>query len=147
MSPQILRFETLPESFPALLAVALAEGHAFPERLRDRWRNGAYLDDANAALMGVLDGAGALIAIGAQTADQYDPHPDHRRLRHFYVMPSHRRTGVGRALAGALIQDALDKAPILHLRASSPVSIAFWNAMGFEEVKDHPDHTHRMTRG
>ena len=145
MVPQILRFETLPDGFPALRALAEAEGHQFLERLSLRWRDGRYLDDADAAMMGAMADS-ALIAIGAQTFDDYDPHPDCRRVRHFYVAPPFRRSGLGRALAGALIQDALDKAPILHLRATYPASIAFWDATGFERVEGRPDRSHRMVR-
>ena len=90
---------------------------------------------------------GALTAIGAQTFDEYDPSPDHRRIRHFYVAPASRRAGVGRALAGALIQEALHLAPYVHLRATHAVSTAFWDAMGFARTPDRADRTHRLARG
>ena len=134
----------LPESFEVLAEAARAEGYSFLDRLNARWHDDAYLDDADASLFGAFD-VGDLIAIGAQTFDEYDPSPDHRRIRHFYVHPDVRRTGVGRALASALIQQAFQLAPLLHLRATHDQSRAFWDVMGFERV-DRPDRSHRLVR-
>ena len=142
---QVVRLDAaLPESFAALNACAKAEGYNFLDRLAKNWQGGAYLGDADASVFGVF-GMENLVAIGAQTADEYDPSPDHRRLRHFYVHPDARRNGVGRALAGALIQEAFQRAPYLHLRATHDLSRAFWDAMGFERV-DRPDRSHRLER-
>lgn len=142
---QVVRLAAaLPESFAKLNAAARAEGYDFLDRLAKNWRDGAYLGDTDASVFGVF-AEGDLIAIGAQTADEYDPAPDHRRLRHFYVHPDARRTGVGRTLAGALILEAFQHAPHLHLRATQDLSRAFWDAMGFERV-DRPDRSHKLVR-
>lgn len=141
---QVVRLDAaLPESFAALKACAKVDGYDFLNRLEKNW-NGAYLGDEDASVFGVF-GMGDLVAIGAQTADEYDPSPDHRRLRHFYVHPDARRTGIGRTLAGTLIQEAFQLAPYLHLRATHDLSRAFWDAMGFERV-DRPDRSHRLVR-
>jgi GNAT superfamily N-acetyltransferase len=134
----------LPESFAALNAVAKAEGYDFLDRLGARWRDGAYLGDGDACVLACF-ADDRVIAIGAQTVDEYDPHPDHRRIRHFYVHPDMRRGGVGRTLAGALIQQTFELAPRLHLRATHALSTAFWDAMGFARV-DHPTRTHVLRR-
>jgi ribosomal protein S18 acetylase RimI-like enzyme len=88
---------------------------------------------------------GVLIAIGAQTHDDYDPSPLHRRMRHFYVRPDMRRAGVGRALAQQLILDAFELAPRLHVRATHDGARAFWEALGFARVA-REDRTHEMVR-
>lgn len=134
----------LPESFDALAQAARAEGYAFLDRLAARWRDGVYDVDADASVFGIY-GLGDLVAIGAQTFDEYDPSPDHRRLRHFYVHPDARRSGIGTTLAGTLIQEAFQLAPLLHLRATHDASRAFWEATGFERV-DRPDRSHRLVR-
>lgn len=141
---QVVRLDELPESFIALEAAARGEGYDFLARLARNWRDGAYLGDADASVFGVY-GEGELVAIGAQTADEYDPSPDHRRLRHFYVHPEARRRGVGTTLAGTLIQEAFQLAPLLHLRATHDLSRAFWDSLGFERV-DRPDRSHRLVR-
>lgn len=137
--------DALPDSFPALAAVAKAEGYDFLDRLVARWREGAYLEDRDASVLAAF-ADDQVIAIGTQTFDEYEPHPDHRRLRHFYVHRDHRRAGIGRTLAGALIQEAFQHAPRLHLRATHALSTAFWDAMGFARV-DHPTRSHELRRG
>jgi GNAT superfamily N-acetyltransferase len=134
----------LPSQFETLRTQAEAEGFSFLNRLTLRWRDGAYEGDARATLFGGYD-ENVLIAIGAQTADEYDPHPDHRRLRHFYVLPSARRHGAGRVLADALAAAAFRLAPRLHLRATHTDSIAFWDSMGFTRVS-RADRTHEKVR-
>jgi GNAT superfamily N-acetyltransferase len=130
--------------FDALRAEASSQGFNFLDRLAQRWRGDAYDDDGNATLRGLI-ADDRLIAIGAQTYDEYDPHPDHRRLRHFYVADAWRRRRIGKALASALVEDAFSIAPRLHLRATRPWSIAFWEAMSFTPVV-RTDRTHEKVR-
>jgi GNAT superfamily N-acetyltransferase len=144
MSFALTRIGTLPAGFAALRAAAESEGHNFLGRLEDRWNGDRYEDDTLASIWGA-EASGALVAIGAQTYDEYDPSPEHRRIRHFYVRPDHRRTGVGYALAQALIADAFAVAPRLHLRATRDAARAFWDAVGFSRV-DREDRTHEMLR-
>lgn len=145
MDVRIARIETeLPTAFAPLRVRASAEGFSFLDRLALRWRAGAYDGDARVGVLGAWIG-GELAAIGAQTPDEYDPHPQHRRLRHFYVAPQWRRSGVGRALAGALTAEAFAIAPRLHLRATHARSVAFWDALGFARVL-HPNRTHEKVR-
>ena len=150
MGVQIVRIgATLPDDLDQLTAAARAEGFGFLDRLSARWIDGAYHDGEHApdtdatAFAGYVDGE--LRAIGAQTLDSLDPDPRHRRMRHVYVRTDARRAGVGRALAGALIQEGFDLAPRLHLRATYDLSRAFWDAMGFSRT-DHPTRTHELVR-
>jgi GNAT superfamily N-acetyltransferase len=145
VTTQVVRVaDDLPDGFAGLASTARAEGYNFLDRLHARWKRGAYGEDDDATVFAVF-GDDRPIAIGAQTFDEYDPSPDHRRIRHFYVHPEARRIGVGRTLAGALIQEAFQIAPLLHLRATHALSTAFWDAMGFERV-DRPDRSHRLVR-
>lgn len=145
MTSQIVRIAAdLPDGFTDLAGTARTEGYNFLDRLGARWKDSAYDRDRDAGVFAVFC-KDRPIAIGAQTHDEYDPSPDHRRLRHFYVHPDSRRSGVGRTLAAALIQEAFQRAPLLHLRATHALSTAFWDAMGFERV-DRPDRSHRLVR-
>ncbi len=74
---------------------------------------------------------GVLGAVGALTPDPYDPAADLLRIRHVYVRPGFRRCGVGRQLAGALVQQGSALAPRLSLRAADAPAAAFWEAVGF----------------
>jgi GNAT superfamily N-acetyltransferase len=138
------RVRNLPDDFGALRGEAASEGFGFLDRLTERWRDGGYCGDAQASLW-VVQANGGLIAVGAQTEDEYDPSPLHRRIRHFYVLPQMRRQGVGRTLAHRLIDDGFDLAPRLHLRATHALSTAFWEAVGFQRV-GHIHRSHELRR-
>ncbi len=145
MSFELRRLGALPADFSALADAARQEEYEFVQRLGARWDGVRYMDDALATVWGAF-ADGALIAIGAQTYDEYDPSPLHRRIRHFYVRPYRRRGGVGRALAAKLIEDAHKLAPLLHLRATHELSTAFWDGVGFARVVGREDRTHVMVR-
>lgn len=130
MSSALTKIGVMPADFAALREAAVLEGYQFLRRLGDRWDGERYRDDELATVWGAVED-GALIAIGAQTYDEYDPSPLHRRIRHFYVRPNRRRGGVGRAVAARLIADARTLAPLLHLRATHALSTAFWDGVGF----------------
>jgi GNAT superfamily N-acetyltransferase len=146
MSFALMRITAMPRDFADLRALAEREGYGFLRRLSERWNGESYLDDQLATVWGAVK-AGALIAIGAQTYDEYDPSPLYRRIRHFYVEPEHRRGGVGRAVAAKLIEDAHALAPYLHLRATHALSAAFWDSVGFTRVEGREDRTHVLVRG
>jgi predicted acetyltransferase len=144
MSFELRRLGPLPADFPALAEAARQEGFDFVHRLGARWDGARYMDDALATVCGEFAGD-KLIAIGAQTHDEYDPSPLHRRIRHFYVCAYHRRSGIGRALAWKLIEDAHAIAPVLHVRATRVHSAAFWDSVGFSRVDGREDRTHVLT--
>jgi GNAT superfamily N-acetyltransferase len=146
MSFALRRLERLPADFPALAETAKQEGYDFVRRLGARWDGARYMDDSKATVWGAFAGD-ALVAIGAQTHDEYDPSPLHRRIRHFYVHADYRRVGMGRAIAAKLIEDAHALAPFLHLRATRARSAAFWDSVGFSRVTGREDRTHEFVRG
>jgi GNAT superfamily N-acetyltransferase len=145
MSFSLQRLGPLPADFSALAGAAKQEGFDFVHRLGARWDGARYMDDELATVWGAF-ADDALIAIGAQTHDEYDPSPLHRRIRHFYVAADHRRGGVGRALAAKLIADAHALAPFLHLRATRAHSAAFWDSVGFSRVAESENRTHVLVR-
>jgi GNAT superfamily N-acetyltransferase len=66
------------------------------------------------------------------------------RMRRLYVRPAFRRAGVARALAGAMMQQGFQTAPLLVLNArASAAAPPFWEAMGFERV-EWPGITHAL---
>ncbi len=144
MAVTIASVRALPPSFQKLREASVAEHFLFLNRLENRWRDARYDDDLLATIRMAFVGDEAL-AVGAQTYDEYDPAPDHRRVRHFYVFPNARRTGVGRQLAQALIEDAFACAPRLRLRATHAASTAFWDALGFARI-DAGHSTHEIWR-
>jgi GNAT superfamily N-acetyltransferase len=68
------------------------------------------------------------------------------RMRRLYVRPAYWRSGVGRALAAAMMQQGLQSAVVLTVNArASEAAGPFWEAMGFRRV-EAPGYTHRLER-
>ncbi len=144
---QIVRIEDgLPEGFEALRREAAAEGFRHVERLAVGYASGAMrFDGEGEALFGaVVDGE--LAAVGGVTRDEENPGLDARRMRRLYVRPAYRRRGVGRALAGAMIQQAMAAAPLATVNAGTPDAPAFWEAMGFAPAHAGGRVTHALAR-
>ena len=127
--PQIVRITgDLPDGFDDLLRSARAEGMGHLSRLADEWRGESSISAPGECLLAALVG-GELAGIGGVTVEPALPQA--RRMRRFYVAPAMRRTGVGRTLAGALMQEALAVTETLTVHTERPDGQAFWLAMGF----------------
>ena len=86
---------------------------------------------------------GELAGVGGVTVQTGLAEPA-MRMRRLYVHPAYRRGGVARALAGAMMQQGFQTAPLLVLNAAaSPAAPLFWEAIGFERV-DWPGVTHAL---
>ena len=144
---QIVRLtENLPDDFEALRREAGAEGYRFVESLREEWLAARYAGNDDRFTTFAAFHEGELAGIGALTPDPYDPAPDLLRVRHVYVRPLHRGAGIGRVLAAALVQQGLDLAPRLSLRAADPRASAFWEANGFTPDTGGTRRSHLLTR-
>jgi len=143
---QLIRIlDDLPDGFPALLADAASEGVGNMARLADGWASGDQRFDRDGeALLGALL-AGELAGIGGLSLEPAAAEPA-RRVRRFYVRPAFRRHGVARALASALVQEALDQVDLLTCNAAaSPAAAPFWEAQGFSSNGSGP-WTHVLRR-
>lgn len=142
MTVQIVRVvDALPDGFEALLDLAAAEGVRNMRALADQWADGSQrFDGEGEGLFATFAGAD-LAGVGGVTVETGAGEPA-MRMRRLYVRPDLRRTGAGRALAGAMMQQGFAAAPLLTSNArATPAAPAFWEAMGFEPV-DRPGFTH-----
>lgn len=144
MSQEVVRVvrlvEALPDEFAAILVEAAAEGVRNMAMLATEVGSAAdpYRDPG--ALFAAFVG-GDLAGVGGVTVERSLAEPA-MRMRRLYVRPGFRRTGVARALAGAMMQQGFQGAPLLTLNAqASAAAPPFWEAMGFERV-DWPGITH-----
>lgn len=125
--------EALPHGFDVMSAEATAEG------VRNMALLGAEFGSAAAPYIdpGALFAAfadGELAGVGGVTVQAGLAEPA-MRMRRLYVRPAFRRAGVARALAGAMMQQGFQTAPLLVLNAAaSDAAPPFWEAMGFEPV-------------
>ena len=113
------------------------------------WMSGEMrFDDAGEALFAAMMD-GRLAGVGGVSRDPYTPDPytpdgSALRMRRLYVRPQSRRCGVGRALAGAMIDHAGVHARLLTVNAAaSKAAPLFWDAMGFA-VEPQPGRTHTL---
>ena len=133
MNPvQIVRVQgALPEGFERLRCEAAAEGFDHVERLAREWFSGALRFDGEGEALFAAFVDGELVGVGAVSHEHLEPSLGAMRMRRCYVRRAFRRRGVGRALAGAMIQQGLACAPVLTVNAGAPDAPAFWSAMGF----------------
>ena len=110
------------------------------DRLAADWNMGHRFDRTSDALLAAWHGY-ALAGVGGITLDPAVPGA--LRLRRFYVHPSHRRRGTGRALAAALLGRALPPGTPVLVNAGTPAAALFWEGLGL--VPDPgAGHTHRL---
>jgi GNAT superfamily N-acetyltransferase len=134
----------LPAGFDELRAEARAEGHRFVDRLAVGWAEQTMRFDGRGELLlaGYVDGE--LAGIGGLTIEPAVPNA--LRMRRFYVRPSHRRTGVGRRLALALLHHGRGVAELVTVNAQE-ASFTFWESLGFARVaRDGFTHTLDLNR-
>jgi GNAT superfamily N-acetyltransferase len=130
--------EELPAGFDALRAEARAEGYRFVDRLATDWMSGTIRFDREGEALLAARVTDVLAGIGGLTIEPVVP--DALRMRRFYVRLAYRRSGIGRKLATALLERARGVRRLVTVNAA-PVSIAFWESLGF--VPDSRDgHTH-----
>lgn len=133
------------EALQPILAASLNEGYKFIQTLWDEYVSGkARFDAAGAALYGVYKD-GTLAAIGGVHRDPYLDRPDIGRIRHVYVMPEDRRTGVGRRLMTALINHSRENFAFLTLRTPTAHADAFYVSLGFSREPRFEQATHWLS--
>ncbi|HZD22126.1 MAG TPA: GNAT family N-acetyltransferase [Acidimicrobiia bacterium] len=141
MVPDFEILTSLPADIDRLLAASREEGYNLMERLVDDWNDHSnqFSDDGEVLLGARLDDT--LVAVGGLNRDPYVDVPTVGRLRHVYVHPEARGTGVGRQLVLALLERARGNFSRLRVRAGPPGAGSFYDALGFE-ASSEPDATH-----
>lgn len=135
--------ETLPDGFDVILQAASAEGVRTMAMLAAQWTGGEQrFDDPGALFAALVDGE--LAGVGGVTVETGAVEPA-LRMRRLYVLPMFRRFGVGRRLAGAMMQQGFQAAPLLTVNAAaSDAARPFWEAMGFTRTDALPGATHAL---
>jgi GNAT superfamily N-acetyltransferase len=127
-----------------LMKASVDEGYDFIQKLWDEYQSGVNRFDAQGAvLIGVYDGD-TLIGIGGIHPDPYLKLATIGRVRHVYVLPEHRREGVGRLLMNALIEHARKQFEFLTLRTPTTHGDAFYTALGFSSEARFEQASHWM---
>lgn len=135
--------ETLPDGFDVILQAAASEGVRNMAMLAAQWASGEQrFEEPDALFAALVDGD--LAGVGGVTVERGAGEPA-MRMRRLYVLPAFRRFGVGRRLAGAMMQQGFQAAPLLTLNAAaSDAAAPFWEAMGFGRTDAVAGATHAL---
>jgi GNAT superfamily N-acetyltransferase len=112
------------------------EGFAFIDRLAEDWLSGANkFDQTGEVLLGAF-AESTLVGVGGINIDPYLDALDVCRLRHLYVLPNYRRTGLASGIVSGLVSGAAEKFRLIRLRTDTVAGAAFYERNGFMPVSD-----------
>jgi GNAT superfamily N-acetyltransferase len=117
----------------ALREESSREGFRFMKRLCEDWASGANRFDAAGEALFLAFADDQVVGVCGLNRDPYAHDRRTGRVRRLYVLPAHRRSGIGRALLEAVIAHARDHFDLLRVRTEA--ADAFYVARGFR--RDH----------
>ena len=123
-----------------LRAESLREGFRFIDRLCEEWASGANRFDAPGETLFLAIDDGQVVGVCGLNRDPYADDILIGRVRRLYVLPSHRRSGVGRALLESVIAHARDHFDTLRVRTEAAGD--FYTARGFRRDVSGAEATH-----
>ncbi len=139
--PTVAVLTTLGSAAEPIRVEARAHGIDFVRRFFEDWASGTNRFDRPGETALSVWQDDRLVGVGGLNRDPYTAEDGIGRLRHVYVLSSHRRLGVGALLVGRLLHEAAGHFRIVRLRAASPESAAFYRRLGFAECGE-PAATH-----
>ena len=129
---EITRVTSLPDGLDLLRAEAAAEGYRNMESLFGEWQDGSSRFNRPGEMLTIANVDGELAGIGGVTQDFVDPAA--LRMRRFYIRAPYRRLGVGRAIAGFVLDAIKPLGRPIVVHAETAQASAFWEAMGFIRI-------------
>lgn len=145
MSSAVRRLGGLPvRGLAPLVAESGREGHAFLRRLVAEWEAGENrFDRPGEVLFGAWSGP-ILAGIGGLNVDPFAGDEGTGRVRHLYVLPAHRRLGIGRELVAAVLDAARGRFVRLRLRTANPAAARLYERLGFLPCPGNQECSHLM---
>jgi ribosomal protein S18 acetylase RimI-like enzyme len=142
---RIERLRELPADRVAPLITESEQGGLrFVRRLAEEWATGRNrFDRPGEALFGALVDR-HLVGVCGLNIDPYAGEPRVGRVRHLYVLITHRRLGVGRQLLGAVVAAASGPFATLRLRTANPEAVRLYESLGFLGCAGDAHCTHLM---
>ena len=140
------RVTVLPHGLELLIEESLAEGYSMLQRLKDNWETGVNTFSLPGEAYFEARRGETLVGVTGLNRDPYDASPSVGRLRHLYVLPGERRSGVGRLLVENSLTHARAHFSVVHLRTPHGDAKAsrFYEALGFQPVSGNEHATHQM---
>ncbi|MEO1448736.1 MAG: GNAT family N-acetyltransferase [Bacteroidota bacterium] len=130
--------------FEPLLRASREEGFRFLHRLDTDWISGKNrFEQTGEALYGLFLGD-QLIGLGGINLDPYARSADVGRLRRFYILPAHRRQGLGRSLCQHIFDQHQAYFREIRLRTDQKAAANFYTSIGFSANPEAVQHTHAL---
>ena len=126
----------------SLIDNSKTEGYKMVQRLWDEYESGKNRFDTGGAILLAVYQDDVMIGIGGVHPDPYLNDPKIGRVRHVYVLPKHRRTGIGRQLISELIENSRATFHTLTLRTLTERGDKFYKSLGFSDEPRYDDVTH-----
>jgi GNAT superfamily N-acetyltransferase len=120
------------------------EGYRFVTRLIDDWREGSNRFDGPGEAVFAASIDQRIVGVCGLNVDPYVQEASLGRVRHLYVLPDFRRSGVGSVLMSMVIDEAARTFERLRLRTRNPGAAVFYEALGFEPVVGDTTCTHQL---
>lgn len=133
--------------FEPLIKRSTEEGYNFVQKLWDEYQSGDNdFRGTGDVLLGIYQDD-QLIGVGGVHRDPYLNQPTIGRIRHVYVLPEHRRGGIGKALVEALVAHGTAYFNTFTLRTMTDHGRAFYEALGFSSAPRYDNATHWLENG
>ena len=123
---------------------SVREGFRFIQRLIDDYSTGVNRFDQEGESLFLCYAHEKVVGVCGLNREEARGDRTIGRLRRFYVLPEHRRNGIGRKLVAAVLADARGYFDIVQLRTATASADRFYRRLGFEAVDGAQNVTHRI---
>lgn len=135
MTPHRMTGRSLPRGVNQLARFAASEKFGMVNRLISDFRDGSNTFSKDGESLWILAEDSHTIAVGGVNVDPYFDLPTVGRIRHLYVHPQYRRTGVGRKLLQSIEHSGMGHFEVFQLFTGDAVASRFYEALGYSRVE------------
>lgn len=128
--------------FQALAGQAEKEGYRFLDRMVTEWKAGTLDFSGPGEVAVVVEVADEIVGVGGLCRDPYADSQRIGRIRHMYIHPAHRGSGVGAMLLTKIMAHHTVHFDRLRLRAANARSGKFYELHGFRPTLTEQHCTH-----
>jgi GNAT superfamily N-acetyltransferase len=114
-----------------LLAYSRSEGYKFVQKLLDEYSDDTNRFNSNGESLFVAKKEGEIIGICGLNIDPYLNDINVGRVRHLYVLPECRGSGVGKKLLKTIIEESREHFETITLYTDNPIADQLYINFGF----------------
>lgn len=115
------------------------------DRLVDNYHDGSNCFDRAGEGLWVVQDTDQVVAVGGINIDPYFSDDALGRIRHVYVHPEYRRSGLGATLMRAIEDHGEQHFESFQLFTTNPDAARFYEALGYSPVRNQWKVSHRKT--